>query len=174
MYDGTGAKSALFPATACVSVAGMTVLGVLVAPDSFKGTFTAVAVADAIGRGIQLAGMEPDLCPVADGGEGTMDVVLASLGGRVAEAPAHDPLGRELRAPFALLGEGGASAVVETAAASGLALLAPDELDPWHASTYGTGELIGAAVAARARDVLVAAGGPAPVAGGPGALAALP
>lgn len=173
MYDGTGAKSALFPATACVNVPGMTVLGVLVAPDSFKGTFTAVAVADAIGRGIQLAGMEPDLCPVADGGEGTMDVVLAALGGRVVEAPAHDPLGRELRAPFALLGEDGASAVVETAAASGLALLAPDELDPWHASTYGTGELIGAAVAAGARDVMVAVGGSATVDGGRGALAAI-
>lgn len=151
----------------------MAVLRVLVAPDSFKGTFTAVAVANAIGRGIRLAGMEPDLCPVADGGDGTMDVVLASRGGRVIEAPAHDALGRKIRAGFALLGEDGASALVETAAASGLAHLTAEELDPWHASTYGTGELIGAAVATGVREVMIAVGGSATVDGGRGALTAI-
>jgi glycerate kinase len=146
---------------------------VLVAPDSFKGTFAAVAVAEAIGRGIRRAGMEVDLCPVADGGEGTMDVVLASLGGRVVPAPAHDPLGRELRAPFALLGKDGTQALVDTAAASGLALLSTDELDPWQASTYGTGELIVAAIAAGAHEVMIAVGGSATVDGGQGALQAI-
>ncbi len=146
---------------------------ILVAPDSFKGTFTAVEVAGAIGRGVELAGLEPDICPVADGGEGTIEVALASLGGRIVEAAAHDPLGRELRAPFALLDENGGRALVETAAASGLALLSPDELDPWRASTYGTGELIGAAVAAGARQVMIAVGGSATVDGGRGALEAI-
>jgi glycerate 2-kinase len=146
---------------------------VLVAPDSFKGTFSAVAVAEAIGRGIERAGMEVDLCPVADGGEGTMEVVLASLGGRVLHAPAHDPLGRGLLAPFALFGADGEQALVETAAAGGLALLTQDELDPWRASTHGTGELICAAVAAGAREVQIGVGGSATVDGGRGALEAI-
>jgi glycerate kinase len=146
---------------------------ILVAPDSFKGTFSAVAVAEAIGRGIERAGIRADICPVADGGEGTMDVLLASLGGRVVEAVAHDPLGRTLCARFALLGDDGQRALVETAAASGLALLAADALDPWAASTYGTGELIAAAVKAGAREVLIAVGGSATVDGGRGALEAI-
>jgi glycerate 2-kinase len=146
---------------------------ILVAPDSFKGTFSAVQVADAIGRGIERAGLEVDRCPVADGGEGTLEVVLASLGGRLVDVRAHDPLGRELLASFALLGEDGDRALVETAAASGLALLSEQELNPWHASTYGTGELISAALAAGSREVMIAVGGSATVDGGRGALQAI-
>jgi glycerate 2-kinase len=146
---------------------------VLVAPDSFKGTFSAVAVAQAIARGVTRSGLEADLCPVADGGEGTTEVLLTSLHGRLVRARAHDPLGRPLETSFALLGQDGARALVETAAASGLALLAADELDPWRASTYGTGELIVAAASAGAREILVAVGGSATVDGGQGALEAI-
>jgi glycerate kinase len=146
---------------------------ILIAPDSFKGTFSAVTVAQAIGRGVATAGLQPDLCPVADGGEGTTEVLLSSLDGRLVHARAHDPLGRPLEASFALLGSGGERALVETAAASGLALLAPEELDPWRASTYGTGELMAAAAAAGAREILVAVGGSATVDGGRGALSAI-
>ncbi len=146
---------------------------IVIAPDSFKGTFTAVEVAAAIARGVERAGLQADLCPVADGGEGTAEVVLASLGGRMVPAPAHDPLERQLPAAFAQLGEDGRRALVETAAASGLALLATDELDPWRASTYGTGELIAAAMAAGADEVMVAVGGSATVDGGRGALQAI-
>ena len=71
----------------------------LVAPDSFKGTFSAVEVADAIGRGLAAAGLDVDLCPVADGGEGTMETLLASIGGETVEVDVLDPLGRPLRAP---------------------------------------------------------------------------
>src|SRR5215211_799549 len=132
---------------------------VLVAPDSFKGTYRASQVAAAIGRGLERAGlMPPDLCPVADGGEGTMDALLPGLGGEVVAADAHDPLGRELTGCFALVEDGG-SAIVETATASGLALLAEDELDPWAASSYGTGELIAAAARAGAAVIIVAVGG---------------
>src|SRR4051812_1773388 len=131
---------------------------VLVAPDSFKGTFRASEVAGAIGRGLERAGlMPPDLCPVADGGEGTLDALLPGLGGDVVAAPAHDPLGRELRGCYGLVEDGG-SAIVETATASGLALVA-DERDAWAASTYGTGELIAAAAAAGAAVIIVAVGG---------------
>ena len=146
--------------------------GVLVAPDSFKGSFAAPAVADAIARGLERAGLAADRCPVADGGEGTLDAIVAARGGTVVTAPAHDPLGRPVEGRFALLGDGRA-ALVETATASGLALLSEDERDPWEASTFGTGELICAALDAGAREVLVAVGGSATVDGGAGALAAL-
>lgn len=146
---------------------------VLVAPDSFKGTFRASEVAGAIGRGLERAGlMPPDLCPVADGGEGTLDALLPGLGGEVVAAPAHDPLGRELRSGFGLV-EDGATAIVETAAASGLGLVAEDERDAWAASTYGTGELIAAAARGGARVILVAVGGSATTDGGAGALEAI-
>src|ERR687886_1303990 len=146
---------------------------VLVAPDSFKGTFRASEVAGAIGRGLERAGlMPPDLCPVADGGEGTLDALLPGLGGEVVAADAHDPLGRELRGCFGLVEDGG-TAIVETATASGLSLVAEDERDAWAASTYGTGELIAAAVEAGAQVVLVAVGGSATTDGGAGALEAI-
>src|SRR4051794_41402049 len=75
---------------------------VLVAPDSFKGTFSAVEVAEAIGRGLGAAGLEADLCPVADGGEGTMETLLASIGGDVVEvADVLDPLRRPRRGAVA-------------------------------------------------------------------------
>ena len=146
---------------------------VLVAPDSFKGTFRASQVAAAIGRGLERAGlMPPDLCPVADGGEGTIEALLPALGGEIVAADAHDPLGRELRASFALV-EDGTTAIIESASASGLALLDEDELDPWTASTYGTGELIVAAARAGAQVVVVAVGGSATMDGGAGALEAI-
>src|SRR5947207_7559011 len=98
----------------------MTDRPVLVAPDSFKGTFRATQVAAAIGRGLESAGLPPpDLCPVADGGEGTLEVLLTALGGETAGAEATDPLGRPVQAGYALLEDGG-TAVVEVAAASGL------------------------------------------------------
>src|SRR3954466_8098669 len=146
---------------------------VLVAPDSFKGTFSAAQVAGAIGRGLERAGlMPPDLCPAADGGEGTLDALLPQLGGELEGAKVHDPLGREITAQFGLVEDGG-TAIVETAAASGLALLAEDERDAWAASTYGTGELIVAAARAGAAVILVAVGGSATMDGGAGALEAI-
>jgi glycerate 2-kinase len=146
---------------------------VLVAPDSFKGTFAAATVAGAIGRGLERAGlMPPDLCPVADGGEGTLDVLLTQLGGDLVAAEVRDPLGRPVKAGFALLEDGG-TALVEMAAASGLNLVAEAERDAWAASTYGTGELIAAAVQAGAQVVLVAVGGSATTDGGAGALEAI-
>jgi glycerate kinase len=144
----------------------------LVAPDSFKGTFDAGAVAEAIAAGLEAGGAEADRCPVADGGEGTMDVLLAALGGERRMAAVHDPLRRPLEASFGLLGDG-ATAIVETAQASGLPLVAPAERDPERADSFGTGELIAAAVGAGARRVLLAVGGSASTDGGAGAIEAL-
>ncbi len=133
----------------------------------------AAQVAAAIGRGLESAGLEPpDLCPIADGGEGTMEVLLTALGGDTAGATVADPLGRPVSAGFALI-EDGSTAIVEVAQASGLHLVAEGDRDPEAASTRGTGELICAAVAAGADVVLVAAGGSATTDGGAGAIAAI-
>lgn len=144
----------------------------LVAPDSFKGTFDAAEVAAAIAVGIERAGAEADRCPVADGGEGTMEVLLAARNGERRRAEVHDPLRRPVAAEFALLGDG-ETGVVETARASGLTLVAAAERDAERADTYGSGELIAAALASGAGRVLVAVGGSATTDGGAGAIAAL-
>jgi glycerate 2-kinase len=145
---------------------------VLVAPDSFKGTFGADEVAAAIGRGVEAAGGIADLCPLADGGEGTAAVLLSALGGEWREREVSDPLGRPVNSRFALLGDGGIAAL-DMASASGLPLVAPEDRDAEAASTRGTGELIAAAIDAGARTVLVGAGGSATTDGGAGAIAAL-
>jgi glycerate 2-kinase len=146
-------------------------LPALVAPDSFKGTFSARAVAAAIAEGLRAAGREARELPVADGGEGTMEVLVTALGGEIRTVTASDPLGRPIEAGFALLPDG--SAVVEAAQASGLSLVEKGERDAWAASTRGTGELIVAAAQAGAAKVLVTVGGTATTDGGAGALEAL-
>jgi glycerate kinase len=148
---------------------------ILVAPDSFKGTLSATEAATAIGRGLEQGGRPVELCPVADGGEGTLAVLLPALGGRLETVAVPDPLGRTVAASFGL-GEhlgGRSAALVETAAASGLGLLGQDELDPVAASTAGTGELILAASRAGARVVYVGVGGTATTDGGIGAIRAI-
>jgi glycerate kinase len=148
---------------------------VLVAPDSFKGTMSAAKVAGAIGRGLSGAGVEVSLCPVADGGEGTLAALLPALGGELLAASVSDPLGRAVRAPFGLASRrrGAVTAVVESAAASGLDLVPEPERDAFGASSAGTGELILAAVGAGARELLVAVGGTATTDGGAGAIRAI-
>ncbi len=128
-------------------------------------------MAAAIAEGLRDAGRETVELPVADGGEGTMEVLVNALGGEIVTTTASDPLGRSVEALFALLPDG--SAVVETAQASGLGLVAEVERDAWAASTRGTGELIAAAAAAGAGHVIVSVGGSATTDGGAGALEAL-
>ncbi len=94
----------------------------LVAPDSFKGTLGAIDAAEAIARGLQAAGMETELCPLSDGGEGLVDCVLFSRGGEVISTRVTGPLGEEVEARWGLL-EGGRSAFVEMASAAGLPLV---------------------------------------------------
>jgi glycerate 2-kinase len=144
----------------------------LVAPDSFKGSFDAGAVTTAIAEGLEAGGAEVDPCPVADGGEGTLEVLLSALGGERRQAQVHDPLRRPIAVSFGVLGDG-RTAIVETARASGLNLVDPAERDPEAADSFGSGELIAAAVAAGATRVLVAVGGSASSDGGRGALEAL-
>jgi glycerate kinase len=147
-------------------------LPALVAPDSFKGTFSAREVARAVAEGLRAGGHEAEELPVADGGEGTIDVLLSTLEGEERGLVVSDPLGRPVDAAFALV-DGGRTAIVEMARASGLGLVAEDERDAWAASTRGTGELIVAAVEAGAERVIVTVGGSATTDGGAGALEAL-
>ncbi len=154
----------------------MTVAGipttVLLAPDSFKGTLSSSDVAAALGAGLQAAGRPVDLCPVADGGEGTLAVLRDALDAETLNAAVHDPLGRELEAELALA-DGGRTAIIEAAAAAGLGLLDPTERDPIAASSFGVGELIGAAVQTGAEHILLGVGGTATTDGGAGAARAL-
>ncbi len=143
---------------------------VLIAPDAFKGTFSASAAAEAIARGVVAGGRQVDRCPVADGGEGTAEALGAGLDAELYEVTVSDPLGRPVPAAFALAGD---VAMIDTAAASGLGLVARAERDAFAASTAGTGELIAAAVAAGARRVLLGAGGSATTDGGAGAIRAI-
>jgi glycerate 2-kinase len=143
---------------------------ILRAPDAFKGTMTARQVADAVGRGLIEGGRRIELCPVADGGEGTLQALVAALGGELQSVTVQDPLGRHVEATFASSGK---LAVLETAAASGLSLVKPAERDAFAASTYGTGQLIAAAASLGARTIYVAVGGSATTDGGAGAIRAI-
>ena len=146
---------------------------VLVAPDSFKGTFNAAQVAGAIGRGLERAGlMPPDLCPVADGGEGTLDALLPQLGGELIAVTVKGPLGR---AGEDRVRVGGGRRDGDRRDGDGVRARAGrrGERDAWAATTYGTGELIAAAAQAGAQVILVAVGGSATTDGGAGAIEAI-
>lgn len=120
---------------------------IVIAPDKFKGSLTAPEAADAIARGVRETLSSPtlDLCPVADGGEGTVDALVAATGGRIERRRVTGPLPwMKIEAAFGVLGDG-KTAVVEMAAASGLAFLAPADRDPLATTTFGTGELLLAA-----------------------------
>jgi len=142
----------------------------LVCPDKFKGTLSAPAAAAAMARGLRAAGFDDVReLPLADGGEGTLDALLAARGGSRRRATVTGPLGDPVDAEWGMLP--GGTAVVEVARASGLGLVRRN--DPLRASTRGTGELIAVALRGGARSVLVAAGGSATTDGGLGALDAL-
>jgi glycerate 2-kinase len=148
---------------------------VLAAPTSFKGTLRATEVAAALERGFEAAGLRVDLCPIADGGDGTMEVLLTALGGETGGAEVVGPLGDPVSAGFGLI-EDGSGAIVEVAQASGFALVPERERGPeaaWSASSRGTGELVLAAIDAGAEVVFVGAGGSAMTDGGLGAIEAI-
>jgi glycerate kinase len=150
-----------------------TVLRVLVAPDSFKGSLDPIAVARALADGWRRARGNDDirLIPLADGGEGTLEAIKAASTDWF-ELPAHarDPLGRPLRAMFLRRGD---EAVVELAVASGLSRVAPGERDALAASTFGTGQVLATAIGLGVRHIVLGLGGSATTDGGSGLLSAL-
>ena len=140
------------------------------APDKFRGSLTAAEAADAIAAGLETAGLTTRRIPLADGGEGTLDALLAARGGSTRTATVTGPLGVPVEAQWALLPDG--TGVVEMARASGLSLVGRRN-DPLRASSRGTGELVTAALRAGARRVIVGVGGSATSDGGLGAVDAL-
>jgi len=146
---------------------------IVVAPDKFKGSMTARAAGEAMARGLKRAftAAQIDVVPVADGGDGTADVLVDALGGKLETLDVRGPDGTIVSATFGLLP--GDRAVIELARASGLALIAFGKNDPLAASTYGTGQLIAAAIDAGAKHVILGIGGSATNDGAAGALTAL-
>jgi glycerate kinase len=147
-------------------VSGAVSVRALACPASLKGVLPAFAAAEALAEGLERAGLAADRVPVADGGEGTIDVLAAALGGEWRSARVSDPLGRPVDARWLALPDG--SAVVEAAEAIGLARLASGELDPLRASSRGLGELVLAALAEGPRELVIGLGGSATVDGGAG------
>lgn len=146
----------------------------LCAPDSFKESLTAMEAARAMAQGIENADHDAEVrcLPMADGGEGTARALVDATGGSMRAVPVHDPLGRPVEGHFGLLADG-TTAVVETAEASGLALIEAKERNPLIASSYGTGELMLAAVRSGAKRIIVGLGGSATNDAGAGLLQAL-
>ena len=146
---------------------------IVIAPDSFKESLSAPEVAQAIARG--WLAVYPDaeivLCPMADGGEGTVDAVLAATGGERREQVVQGPLATPVTAHWGWLGDG--TAVIEMAAASGLHHVPSGQRDPQVTSSYGTGELIIAALDAGATRIILGLGGSATNDGGSGLLRSL-
>jgi len=159
-------------------------MNIVIAPDSFKESLSAAAACEAIAAGVRSVWPEArlDLVPMADGGEGTVDALVAATDGRYQSVRVRGPLGELVEARFGLLGTGSAprqgkprerTAVIEMAAASGLPLVPPERRDPTRTTTYGTGQLIAAALDAGARRIIIGIGGSATTDGGAGAAQAL-
>ncbi len=149
---------------------------ILCAPDSFKETLTAQEAACALAEGAQRAGVDVtvDICPIADGGEGTLESLVSATGGTLHEQQVAGPLGSDhpVMARYGIDGAG-TLGIVELAQASGLALLAMDARDPMHTTTYGTGELVRAAMDRGCQSIIIGLGGSATVDGGAGLAQAL-
>ncbi len=135
---------------------------IVVAPDSFKGCLPAAEVAAAIAAGVRKAAPDAEVVevPMADGGEGTVQALVATSGGHIETREVEGPLGAPVDAAFGLLGDG-QTAVIEMAAASGLPLVSTDRRDPTQTSTFGTGQLVRAALDLGAREILLGIGGSA-------------
>lgn len=147
---------------------------VVVAPNALKGSLTAPAAAEALAAGWREVIPEAEfrLIPVSDGGDGFVESLVAATGGTIREVRVADPLGRPVESVFGLLGDG-RTAVIEMARASGLVLLAEAERNPEKTSTFGTGQLILAALEAGCTQILIGIGGSATNDGGTGMARAL-
>jgi glycerate kinase len=147
---------------------------VVIAPDSFKESLSAMEVAEAIERGFRQIYPQVQYVklPMADGGEGTVDSMVAATGGEIVRVEVTGPLGQSVSAFYGLLGEG-ETAVIEMAAASGLHLAPKERRDPRITTSYGTGELILAALERGVKAIILGIGGSATNDGGAGMMQAL-
>ncbi len=147
---------------------------ITIAVDSFKGSLSSLNVAEAVERGFrkELPECEVRKVSIADGGEGTVEALVQTLGGEYVDIEVANPLMRPVMARYGVV-DGGATAVIEMAAASGLPLLKLEERNPLRTTTYGTGEMIADALRRGCRKFLVGIGGSATNDGGVGMLSAL-
>ncbi len=147
---------------------------IIIAPDSFKDSLSAEGVAQAIAAGLRDVWPDAQLiqCPMADGGEGTVDAVLAACNGELRRQHVRGPLGETVEARWGWLADS-QTAIIEMAEASGLQLVPPGQRDACTTTTFGTGELIRAALDLGARRIILAIGGSATNDGGAGAMQAL-
>lgn len=147
---------------------------IVIAPQSFKGSLSALEVAQAMALGIKrvLPDAEMVAVPMADGGEGTVEALVDATCGQIITTNVTGPLGESITAKWGILGDG-VTGIIEAAAASGIILVPPGKLNPLITTTYGTGELIGAALNAGCRKLIVGIGGTATNDGGAGMAQAL-
>jgi glycerate kinase len=147
---------------------------ILIAPNAFKNSLTAQAAAKALQRGLLESKLHctTECFPIADGGDGTGDLILHKCNGTSTTVTVNDPLGRPITASYGLI-DNGSTAVIEMANASGLRLLKNEELNPMQASSYGTGQMILSALDKGVGKIILAMGGSATVDGGCGILSAL-
>lgn len=147
---------------------------IVIAPDSFKGSLTALEVCEAAARGIRQIDAQIEIVqvPMADGGEGTVQSLVDATGGELVTERVTGPLGDPVEAVYGLLGDG-ESAVIEMAAASGLPLVPEEQRNPLNTTTCGTGELIAAALDQGRRKLIVGIGGSATTDAGAGMAQAL-
>ncbi len=147
---------------------------ILVAPDSFKGSLTALEVAEAIEKGIKnyKSNIKVDLLPLADGGEGTVQSLVDATQGEIIKEKVTGPLGKKVKAHYGILGDG-KTAAIEMAAASGLPLVPEEKRDPSKTTTYGTGELIKSALEHGVEEIIIGLGGSATTDAGVGMAQAL-
>lgn len=149
---------------------------ILLASDKYKGSLTATQVAATLRRVLEreIPGVVCDVCPIADGGEGTTEAMITALGGEWVEVPTFDAQGRAVTARYGLVSTAGSlEAVMEMSAASGLAMVSDIPLDPTTASTYGTGLMMQDAIQRGAQTILIGIGGSATNDGGTGMAQAL-
>ena len=149
-------------------------MNIIIAPDSFKGSLSAVEATEVIRQGIRAVMPEAETVglPLADGGEGTVEALVTATHGRYLTTKVTGPLGEPVEARWGILGDD-ITGVIEMAAASGLPLVPPDKRNPLITTTYGTGELITAAVEAGCTKLIIGLGGSATNDGGAGMAQAL-
>ncbi|MBN1116331.1 MAG: glycerate kinase [Bacteroidales bacterium] len=147
---------------------------ILISPDSFKDCLSAFEVAKHIEKGLlsRNKDIQCRIIPVADGGEGTLDVIIKATKGEMVPIKVHDPLFRPIDSKYGVCGDG-KTAVIEMATASGIEILSKEERNPWITTTFGTGELIKDALAHGCRKFIIAIGGSATNDGGAGMAEAL-
>ena len=149
-------------------------MNIVIAIDSFKGSLTSYEAGNTVKKSAEK--VFPDsvinVCPIADGGEGTANAIISAVNGTLLKTAVHDPLNRPITAEYGIIPQSN-TAVIEMASASGLTLISENERNPLYTTTYGVGEMIADAIEKDCRNFIIGIGGSATNDGGVGMLCAL-